>query len=144
MPEFPLKMIYCTGDDQVTYRNTIYTDSLMNAEGAQNVTKNDVYSAGTHSQCVFPAFLKMLEFFSGYQEIGTTTATTELQANDIRIYPVPAKDYIDIEVENNISGFNLINLLNQLGQVIQKYKVANSKEMFGYFNHMPEFIFTIQ
>ncbi len=117
-PEMPLKMLYCKADDQVTYRNSIYTDSLMNSIGAENVSTQDVFSLANHGQCVLPAVQNMLNFFKQYQQIGSLTSIQNTDITEVNIYPNPAKDQIHISgLENDkvniiitdLSGKRLVN-----------------------------------
>lgn len=100
-PEMPLKMLYCKADDQVTYRNTVYTDSLMNSFGVENVSSQDVFSLADHGQCVLPAVQNMFNYFKKYQQIGSLTSNQNIEAGEVDIYPNPAKDYIYISGMGN-------------------------------------------
>ena len=96
IPQMPLKMLYCKADDQVTYRNAVYTDSLMNSLGAKNVSSQDVFSLGNHGQCVLPAVQNMMNYFKQYQQIGSLTSNQNTNITEVNIYPNPAKDQIRV------------------------------------------------
>jgi hypothetical protein len=101
-PEMPLKMLYCKADDQVTYRNSVYADSLMKTLGAVNVSSQDVFSFGNHGQCILPAVQNMMDFFKLYQQIGSLTSSEDMEISGIDIYPNPANEYLRISgLKNN-------------------------------------------
>lgn len=118
-PEKPLKMLYCLNDDQVTYRNAVYTDSLMKANGAEMVSANDVFSSGNHSSCFFPAALALRNFFWQFQEIGTV-GTEETDQFDVALWPNPARDYLYIRMSNtgNLTEELKINIFDLSGKLL--------------------------
>ena len=63
IPQVPTRFFYCGADRQVAPRNSIFTDSLMNARGAMNVASRNLNPNFNHSQCVTPAFLATFSFF---------------------------------------------------------------------------------
>ncbi len=126
VPEKPVKMLYCRADDQVTYRNAVYTDSLMNSKGAPNVSSKDVFSTGNHGTCILPAIREMLAFFGEFQQI-KTLAVQNHNAEDIEIFPNPVDDYIHIkggnggkttariyDIVGNLLNYNLQNINNKI------------------------------
>lgn len=63
VPQVPTRFFYCGADRQVAPRNSIFTDSLMNARGAVNVASRNLNPNFNHGQCVNPAFLATFAFF---------------------------------------------------------------------------------
>lgn len=125
-PEVPLLMVYCKGDDQVTYRNAVYTDSLMNANGAIDVSSINVNTAGTHSSCVIPATFKMRSFFSQFQELGMVGVSTE-NNDSYKIQPNPARDYITLQIP--YSSYNSKNVYQIIfrnidGKILKRQRIA--------------------
>ena len=97
LPDAPLAMFYCKADEQVTYRNAIYTDSLMKAKGAENVKAVDVNPNAGHGQCVFNANVAMMAFFGSMQRIDKLSATSDFASKEIQVFPNPAVDKIYVE-----------------------------------------------
>ena len=129
IPESPLLMIYCTNDDQVTYRNAVSTDSLMNAKGANDVSSIDIFSAGTHSSCVLPASLKMKDYFSQFQEIGSVgTTTTEI--SQLHISPNPASQQFSLIMPDQIKGSAQLIMRNIHGQIIKQWRLNNHHQQW--------------
>ena len=111
-PDVPTRMMYCTGDDQVSYLNSIIADSTMNANGAANVDAIEVGGIDQdHGDCFVPALLQTKTFFDGFQEILSGVNAPSLTA--INIYPNPAQDFIqfDIPVDIAVEKVRLTNVL---------------------------------
>ncbi len=100
VPESPMELVYCRNDDQVTYRNAIYADSLMRANGSTKVSAKDVFPLGNHTTCIGWAFLEMFNFFGEYQEI-TPVSTIEVASSDFKVFPNPVHDVVNIDLGNN-------------------------------------------
>lgn len=94
-PQAPTRIVYCTADDQVPYRNSVVADSVMNLRGAPDVMKIDANSTADHGGCVFPAVFQAYIFFNQYRNISTGIDQIDKQL-DIKIYPNPTKDFITI------------------------------------------------
>jgi len=116
-PNFPLKMLYCTADDQVTYRNAVYTDSLMNAQGAEDVSSVDVFSAGSHGSCFNFALLNMIKFFGKYQDI-QTDGVEKLDISGIDFYPNPNHGILNYNLPEDFTSSVDIRIINLEGRVV--------------------------
>lgn len=114
IPKAPVRMLYCTADEQVSFRNAVYTDSLMNANGAANVSSIDVLSFGNHNQCVLPASLAAIAFMNSYQRIDQLSSASDL-GREIAIWPNPAAEQINISLVN--SEISELLLLDAVGNI---------------------------
>jgi hypothetical protein len=112
-------MFYCLNDDQVTYRNSVYTDSLMKANGSEMVSSVDVFSFGNHGTCFYPAAVGLRNFFAEYQQIGTV-GTIEIDNTSLTFWPNPANDVVYFDVKSNefIHGETEIRLFDLSGQML--------------------------
>ncbi len=72
VPQAPTRLFYCTNDDQVTFQNAVYADSIMQANGALDLMAIDVAPSQDHGGCVDPATRATIEFFNQYAEIPTS------------------------------------------------------------------------
>ncbi len=130
-PEMPVKMFYCKADDQVTYRNAVYTDSLMNSIGTTDVSSKDVFSSANHGQCALPAVQNMINYFKKYQEIEHLTSNQNADIDVVKIYPNPAKDQIHIlGLENGETNVVITDiagnkLLNRKININNKIDISN-------------------
>jgi translation elongation factor EF-1alpha len=65
------------------------------------------------------------------------------ESENIKIYPNPAQDFINIEVENiSTSDFNIL-IINNLGQVVQQDRLTQNVQQIPV-NHLPKGIYTLQ
>jgi hypothetical protein len=126
VPVAPVKMLYCKADDQVTYRNAVYTDSLMRANGALNVSAQDVLTTGNHSTCFYPALLKMISIFNGLQRIDPLSDINELPEEEITAWPNPASGHLNIEVNGNVDQQFKVSIYNSLGRKVFNSVVKSS------------------
>ncbi len=126
-PEMPLKMLYCKADDQVTYRNSVYTDSLMNSMGAKSVSSQDVFSFANHGQCVLPAIQKMIDFFKQYQHIGSLNSTKNMDVTGINIYPNPAKE--SIFISGLVSDSNKVMITGLEGEKLMSLTIDKNDKI---------------
>lgn len=67
IPQAPLRMYYCTEDEQVTHQNTINALAWFEANGATNVSSQDG-GALTHNGCVLPSLLNAKAWFDSMKE----------------------------------------------------------------------------
>ncbi|MGB0886352.1 MAG: T9SS type A sorting domain-containing protein [Chitinophagales bacterium] len=68
-PKTPMKLLYCEGDEQVSYRNSQIADSLWNYNGANNISSIN-HGDFTHSSCLPFALLAGLDFFKSFGNNG--------------------------------------------------------------------------
>lgn len=127
-PMVPTRMFYCEGDDQVTYLNAIYADSLMNANGAPDAQAVSVNMTADHGGCVEPATLNTVLFFGSYQSIeqvvGVSTSP-ELEA--VRVYPQPAAT--ELLLSNVPSGAE-VNIYHTGGRLMASRTGRSDTERF--------------
>jgi pimeloyl-ACP methyl ester carboxylesterase len=133
IPKAPVSMLYCTADEQVSFRNAVYTDSLMNANGAANVSSRDVLPFGNHNQCAFPASLAAIAFMNSYQRIDNLSSTIDHETG-LMVWPNPASDHINIIVDSaEISEMILIDAFgNKIKQLSLTHNpISASVDMTG-------------
>lgn len=138
-PQAPTRLIYCTADDQVPFRNSIVADSVMNALGAPDVMAIDANSAADHGGCVFPAVFQTFLFFNQYKSI-TTDVNEFAILQDVKIYPNPAKNLVNI---TNIPIHSTVRLIDSQGKVIATRTAQNHDITFN-FGEQPEGLYLIQ
>lgn len=96
VPNAPMRIFYCAGDDQVPFQNSLIADSVMNAMGAPDVQSQNLNPVFDHGACVLPAVLATLEFFNSFQ---TTTPVDDHQdLTSLSLYPNPAYDVLNIRL----------------------------------------------
>ena len=102
VPEAPTQLLYCMADEQVNFRNAVFTDSIMNANGAASVTSIDILSEGSHGDCVIPATINSVQFFLSFIE-GNTTSTQAINPDlAFQLRPNPASQQVHIDLPSHI------------------------------------------
>ncbi len=100
VPNVPVRMLYCPTDDQVPYLNSIVADSVMNANGAEDVEAVDV-SGGimhSHTTCILPAINDGIPWLLNFLD-GPISATVEINGEsfEVGIFPNPAIDFFQVD-----------------------------------------------
>jgi len=128
VPKTPMRMMYCTADDQVVYTNSTFTDSIMNAAGAENVLAIDVNTTADHGGCVVPATFQTILFFDEFVERPLISSTQNIDSKlQFRLSPNPAANYVNLNFNNlqtNSSSLE-IRLINMSGQIIKALSTNN-------------------
>jgi hypothetical protein len=126
-PNFPMRLYYCTQDEQVNFENSVLTESTMNANGATNVI---AVNGGPldHGGCVLPSvsagalFFDSLSTSCGRGPIGLV----EEGFSAFTLYPNPATNQIRFEglPENEqLSGM----VFNSTGQNVYRFTVKGQQ-----------------
>jgi hypothetical protein len=97
----PTRLFYCTADDQVNFRNSIFAADTMTQLGAPDTEAIDVGPNLSHTACVVPAVSATVAFFapfvtmvSGTGEIPGSADWTYIQeGKTLRIYTGSAERY---------------------------------------------------
>jgi acetyl esterase/lipase len=85
VPDFPMRLYYCTSDEQVPFMNSLVAEESMNKNGAEDVQAFNLSSAATHAQCAIPAFLSSAAFFASL----VLTDTKDFLAKEMQIEIAP-------------------------------------------------------
>lgn len=117
IPEAPTRMYYCKADEQVSFKNATFTDSIMNLNGALDVQSINLGDNRDHGGCVIPAIENSLDFFNSLKEI--TSPNYEVSISDIAtVYPNPASNTLYFSNENEeIVSARIYDLKGQLNSV---------------------------
>lgn len=69
-PEGKMKIIYCSGDDHVTYLNSInaYNKFMENGASPSDITIEDVSPTSNHGDCALPSILNAKTFIDNLKE----------------------------------------------------------------------------
>ncbi|MEL6388523.1 MAG: alpha/beta fold hydrolase [Bacteroidota bacterium] len=112
-PQAPVLMLYCPSDDQVPFTNSIIADSVMNANGAPDVSAEDV-SGGEildHAQCAIPALNRGVPWLFSFLE---TTSTVEINlAAGLQMSPNPVSDQLLISTEVSMDRISIYSPTGQ-------------------------------
>ena len=109
-PQAPVLMLYCKDDEQVPFQNSTLADSIMNLNGASDVSSMDVSNGNSldHTACIVPALNVGIPWLLGF--IDTSVSTDELTSDEeFEVYPNPTFGRVFIEskeVVNSVEVFN--------------------------------------
>lgn len=137
-PQEPIRMYYCTNDEQVGFQNSLDADSAMHANGAVNV---QAIGRGPfdHGGCVQPALSAAQMFFDSTlipcTEVEDTTSTgtgvTEIRSRaDVAVYPNPTQGSVRIDSDQ----VKEIHIYDAQGRLLEMryYPRVNELEL-GYY-----------
>jgi len=147
VPKSPMRMMYCMADDQVAFTNSTFTDSVMNAAGAEDVLAIDVNSTANHGNCVIPATSRTLEFFEQFAERPLITSTKSIDAQlQFTLSPNPASDNIYLNFNNLPSNFAPLNLrlMTMNGQLVKSLTIKNLENFRLPVNDMSSGLYLMQ
>jgi len=117
-------MLYCPADDQVPFTNSILTDSVMNANGAEQVMAMDVSDgrALDHSDCIVPALNTGIPWLLSF--VDTTTPVPGDPITEVNVFPNPASDVIIIE---HPEGLDRVEVFDMMGRLI--FSISQSRQV---------------
>lgn len=125
-PTAPTRLFYCTADGTVTFTNSIVADSVMNANGAVDLTSLDVDSNQDHGGCVDPAMTATIAFFAQYQDV--MVGTNEVFTQDLfEVYPNPVTDVLTIQMGAEQLADFTVNLYDVYGKLIHTEIASGDK-----------------
>ena len=99
VPQKPVRMYYCTADEQVAYTNALSAESYMTANGAPSVEAINA-GAGNHGACVLPALSAAFNWFQSLKSACTITSSSSLAAVEPKLYPNPLTNQMTIEIQS--------------------------------------------
>ena len=124
-PQVPIRMFYCTGDEQVSYQNSLTADSVMNANGATDVEAINSLPGANHGGCVIPALTDVYAFFASLATpCDTETGIADMKVLQLEIYPNPARDYLRINIPEK-GGYLIIQ--DMYGRLVVETNVSQGQ-----------------
>ena len=115
-PQRPIRMYYCTGDEQVTFQNAIAAEATMQANGANDVQAVNMGS-GNHNDCVLPALTTAYLWFDGLRSLCNSTGLNQqIKFNDLVVFPNPVSDQLNVVFD----GIGQLKITSVLGQEVYK------------------------
>ena len=102
-PQSVTQLLYCMGDDQVAFENSIIARDKMVENGADQVVANDLNPNFDHGQCVTPAATSFVFYLLVF---ANPTSSLDLTAATFKVYPNPTQEGIQIDLEDSQTMFN--------------------------------------
>ena len=147
VPNSPMRMMYCRADDQVAFTNSTFADSVMNANGAEDVLAIDVNSAADHGGCVIPATFATNTFFEAFANRSLLSSTKDLDLSlSFQVQPNPATDYLTLNLTAPTSNFQsyILRLINLKGQIIATQATNNLQNYHFPLNEISSGLYLMQ
>ncbi len=128
-PQNPVKIHYCTNDDQVSYLNAVRADTAWRANGAPDV---EIQNFGNlnHGQCVEPAITSAAFYLLG--KISQCANSIQKQESiAFRMFPNPAAEQLKIVKE--VGEFEL-SVIDMNGRVVYRKALLYDTETINLRN----------
>ena len=124
VPNRPVRMYYCTGDEQVSFQNALAAEATMQANGADNVEA--IYMGdGMHNECVLPSLSDVYYWFDTLRTPCNTNGLEVIKLDGIEMFPNPVIDELEIQIVG--SGKNQIFITDGFGRQVERIQnVQNS------------------
>jgi pimeloyl-ACP methyl ester carboxylesterase len=124
-PQRPIKMYYCTGDEQVTFQNAVVAEAAMLANGATDV---EAVNMGTsnHNGCVLPALTTAYYWFDGLRNLCNSTGFNEFNTTVSPFaFPNPVKNLLFL----NFEGEGFLKVTNIAGKQVHSQLINGNLEL---------------
>ena len=100
-PIAPIKLHYCEQDEQVSYQNSVRAFNSWQANGSQNVEKQD-FGNYSHVDCVLPSVVNAKFYLDSFKESCPTGIEESELATDLVLFPNPAEGYVMVQVPDRV------------------------------------------
>lgn len=143
-PTTPMKLIYCEGDDQVTYLNSENAYDAWIAEGAPSLEKQDL-GAWNHNDCALFAMLVARNYFDSLAVTCALSVEEQLDAISYTLTPNPASPEIVLQLDN-ASVLEVIDwtLLDVNGRIVNGQSGLRSDLIKIERDDLPDGIYFLQ
>jgi len=141
-PNSPTRLLYCQGDDQVTFENALLAEETMIANGSNSVEavrKDNDVALLDHGGCVLPASLDAINWFNTFQMI--TNVDGEILTNDnINVRYYDSKLHLDIDDDQFTKG--TMSVITMSGKLKSQKSIEKQNSSFEVFD-LPEGFYLI-
>ncbi len=123
-PVADTRLLYCEGDDQVSYLNSVIARDTMVANGAQHVKAINLNSAFNHTQCFRPAITVVFFYLTQFAKTSPLSATGEIKINhELSVYPTVSAGQVALELPQGMHRADII-VKDIFGQVVSRFTVS--------------------
>ena len=123
-PTRPIRMYYCTGDEQVSFQNALAAEATMLANGAQNAAA--IYMGdGMHNECVLPSLSDVYYWFDTLRTPCQINGLETIKLDEVEMYPNPVNEELEITIKQ--TGKHEVIVTDAFGRRVKHYtNVQNS------------------
>ena len=121
LPLNPLRMYYCTADEQIAYTNALIAESTMNNNGALDVQAVNM-GDNDHGGCILPALSSAFNWFQTLRTPCNISSLTSRNLISYDIYPNPFTNKLNIQFNEKVK----LSVYTMDGKLlINKFNVQN-------------------
>lgn len=124
-PRNPVKIHYCTADEQVNYLNAVRADSAWRNNGAPDIQIQN-FGPFSHGGCVEPAITSAALYILG--RLSACTGIQQQTEISFSLVPNPSRGTIRIITEE---GEHTLKVYTALGQLIHQQQIAQNTEVIN-------------
>ena len=99
LPDRPIRMYYCTGDEQVSFNNALHAEEAMVENGANNV-EAIFMGDRNHGDCVFPSLTNAFYWFDSLKTNCSANLDDLLKNEKVSVYPNPFSKNVTIDISS--------------------------------------------
>ena len=128
-PNAPLRMYYCTADQQVSYLNSMVAQDSLKAQGCTTCDAILVNATLDHQDCAQYALLMAKAFFDSLRVnpcLPNGIHNLRAEKNNLTFFPNPSSDYLQINfTANNVYQ---VSIFDMSGKIVFKKEVYNNND----------------
>jgi hypothetical protein len=139
-PTMPVRMYYCTADEQVAYQNALDAETAMTANGALDA-KAQFKGMLNHGGCVTPSIAAASLFFDSLSTSCNVISLMETALAEMSVYPNPTNGLVYFTSNEDIDALS-ITIYNSNGQLVLS-KLQQSEEALD-ISKLPQAMYFIE
>ena len=102
LPLKPLRMYYCTADEQIAYTNALNAESTMNNNGALDVQAMNMGN-NDHGGCILPALSSAFNWFQNLRTPCNTSSSINRNLISYDVYPNPFTNELNVQFAEKVN-----------------------------------------
>lgn len=129
VPQAPLRLFYCEGDEVVPHQNSTFTFGHMIGLGATSVSIANGGPGYDHATCTYPATVTAKLWFDTFREVCPLLVAGKEGRPVIHFYPNPFRDQIRVKGSaEDLRGFETISLYDPAGRRLWSTSFGGQRE----------------
>ncbi len=130
-PTRPIRMYYCTGDEQVSFQNAIAADAAFEANGIENAEA--VYMGdGNHNECILPSLTDVYYWFDTLRSPCQESSLQHLKTEHLELFPNPVSDELQVMIKS--PGKHELHVRDGFGRKVYYLKEISGKSSISLFD----------
>ncbi len=102
LPLKPLRMYYCTADEQIAYTNALNAESTMNNNGALDVQAMNMGN-NDHGGCILPALSSAFNWFQNLRTPCNISSSINRNLISYDVYPNPFTNELNVQFVEKVN-----------------------------------------